>query len=122
MTTAPARRLCPDDGACLHSCEYRLLDTVPGKSKPRKGKSKTPTRLFGLPDIPELLNERFNLVGYDALEPSIARTWWNRSKPGGYIQLPMPTPDFFLAGPRPRPLWNENTIVAWYGEWKGLET
>lgn len=81
--------------------------------------------LVSLSRVASVLNEFFQLdttVQYDT--PFV---WWDRSKSNHGISLPMPEPMAYVGGSandpaRARgPLWRQDQILHWYGEWQGLD-
>lgn len=76
--------------------------------------------LVGQADIAPLLNGTFGLEGVKEVAPKTPGKWWERTKEGGYIAIPMPEPAAYI-GPSRRPVWRGSDIARWYAEWKDLQ-
>ncbi len=82
--------------------------------------SDDPHTLVSLSLLPKVLNEFFHLTGDDTVRHKTPPVWWDRSKRNIGIAHPMPTPVAFAASNDCRPLWHQDQIIHWFGQWRDL--
>ena len=81
--------------------------------------SCNPNTIIVLSRFKPLLTEFFHLDD-DAIHPHAPFMWWDRSKRGVGIGVPLPPPIAFSDGKGRGPLFTQEQVIHWYGMWKGL--
>ncbi len=79
--------------------------------------SKDPKALVSLSRLSDVLDEFFDLDD-SPISRDTPFVWWNRSKGNYGISLPMPEPAAFSGADRRGPLWPQDQILHWYGQWQ----
>ena len=84
--------------------------------------TQEPDTLVSLARVAIVVNEFFHLTE-DAVSYDTPFVWWDRSKRNEGIALPMPEPVGYAgrATPIRAPLWYQQQIVQWFGQWRDLE-
>jgi len=80
--------------------------------------SDDPHTLVSLSRVAALVSEFFDLE--DPVEYDTPFVWWDRSKKNLGIALPMPEPVSYVGNESRGPLWHQEQIVHWFGEWRDL--
>lgn len=106
--------------------------------------SDDPHTIISLSRVAAIVNEFFHLDDDDMISRDTPFVWWDRSKRNIGISHPMPKPIGYVTsdatadvasevdardtsddtgnGPRARgPLWHQDQIVHWFGQWKDLD-
>jgi len=81
--------------------------------------SPNPQTLTPLSRVSRLVTEFFQLS--DPPTYNSPYVWWLRSKAALDISHPMPRPVKFSRSNGKRPVWHQEQILHWYGQWQGLE-
>ncbi len=77
--------------------------------------------LVSLSRLADVLNEFFDLDVDDEVQYDTPFVWWDRSKRNHGISLPMPEPMTYAAAAQRSPLWPQDQILHWYGDWRNVD-
>ena len=83
--------------------------------------SDDPRTIVALARVAEVVNEFFHLDPDDVVAYDTPFVWWDRSKRNHGISHPMPTPFGYASANGRAPLFFQEQIVHWFGDWRGLE-
>jgi len=82
--------------------------------------SDNPHVFVSLSRVSSVVNEFFHLDVDDQVKYDTPFVWWDRSKRNIDIANPMPVPVAFTSANDRGPLWHQDQIVHWFGQWRRL--